>query len=558
MFNHSNRLTPDIFNSLSQRPDAPQFGIGKCTINNVTYVSDGTQWTIALPTPNIDGDLVANIVPRTDTLANLLQIVGSQGELASATDVPAIVQFNGSSAPGIIYYPVQSQYGSLNGAYANMVGAGPSASYGQQIDFVSLSSEYASFPLMGFYNSSSGVLQLSLDAVNYFNVDGLGFAANYCAVPGRLVGLSTGSTTTAYYSAAPYSTWTAYPDIASVAATFSAPIMCGIQSAVIVASGTNQSALIALSSSSVYQLSLPTVDAWEKPSAPQYYARTNAVLALTYVKSTNKVSVLQGAAMASAAWTAMTLPGTLGTTIKVAFTKNTVLIADITHGVIYTATYSLVANTFSAWTATSIAITAMVANNELFFIVVGGVLQSSPDGISWTTMPSTGANASQLASVLGGVIVYDASANSAYINNLSKVNFIRPFAIGSTSTLKNALDRVINRTANTILSFSGFPQLLYLTKDSSATGTINMLVNTTNINISCAAQSTLTVNLPPNVVAGTVVAMRFANAITTLTVGTQAAPANQTINGASTLVTTAAQFQVLRFTLGASLDWWVG
>jgi len=58
---------------------------------------------------NADGDLVAEIIPRTDTLAQLEMVsTGSTGELASATNQAAIVQMISGDAPGHVFRPGQS------------------------------------------------------------------------------------------------------------------------------------------------------------------------------------------------------------------------------------------------------------------------------------------------------------------------------------------------------------------------------------------------------------------------------------------------------------------
>jgi hypothetical protein len=59
------------------------------------------------------GDIIANIIPRTGALgvsgvSGLLQQAGGVGEIASATDQAAIVQYNGVAGQGTVYYPVSS------------------------------------------------------------------------------------------------------------------------------------------------------------------------------------------------------------------------------------------------------------------------------------------------------------------------------------------------------------------------------------------------------------------------------------------------------------------
>jgi hypothetical protein len=63
-----------------------------------------------VPALDSNGNLVANILPRTNTQANLKTLVSGGGELASATDAgqPAIVQLNGASGSGTaaVYSPM--------------------------------------------------------------------------------------------------------------------------------------------------------------------------------------------------------------------------------------------------------------------------------------------------------------------------------------------------------------------------------------------------------------------------------------------------------------------
>jgi hypothetical protein len=51
------------------------------------------------------GNIVANIVPRTGTLASLLALDGGIGELSSATDFPAIVKHDGVAGEAVALMP---------------------------------------------------------------------------------------------------------------------------------------------------------------------------------------------------------------------------------------------------------------------------------------------------------------------------------------------------------------------------------------------------------------------------------------------------------------------
>ena len=51
------------------------------------------------------GDLILNIVPRTGTLASLLALDGGAGEIASATDAPALVKLTGNAGEAVALMP---------------------------------------------------------------------------------------------------------------------------------------------------------------------------------------------------------------------------------------------------------------------------------------------------------------------------------------------------------------------------------------------------------------------------------------------------------------------
>jgi len=53
---------------------------------------------------NSSGYAVGQWVPRTNSIANLLSTIGNAGELACATDIPAVMQFTGTVAGGKIAY----------------------------------------------------------------------------------------------------------------------------------------------------------------------------------------------------------------------------------------------------------------------------------------------------------------------------------------------------------------------------------------------------------------------------------------------------------------------
>lgn len=57
---------------------------------------------------DVNGNLIANVTMRTGTLASLLSLAGSLGEIGVATDKPAIVVFNGLAGQASAYYQGRS------------------------------------------------------------------------------------------------------------------------------------------------------------------------------------------------------------------------------------------------------------------------------------------------------------------------------------------------------------------------------------------------------------------------------------------------------------------
>lgn len=75
------------------------------------------------------GNIIANVVPRTGALSTLLGYAGGAGELASATDVPAIVQYSGTVGGAKAFFP----QGTVNTS-ATVTAAGTVAvPYGQAV-----------------------------------------------------------------------------------------------------------------------------------------------------------------------------------------------------------------------------------------------------------------------------------------------------------------------------------------------------------------------------------------------------------------------------------------
>ena len=73
---------------------------------------------LKVPQTDGSGNIVANVIPRTGTLASLLALAGGNGEISSATDSAAIVKHNGQAGQAVAFY----SGGGVNGIIAASAG----------------------------------------------------------------------------------------------------------------------------------------------------------------------------------------------------------------------------------------------------------------------------------------------------------------------------------------------------------------------------------------------------------------------------------------------------
>lgn len=82
--------------------DSSQLDVDAINYNDTDWRWDGAAF-VQLPVAALPNTIVANIIPRTNILSQLVTLTGNVGELSSATDTPAIVQTYATG--GVTYRP---------------------------------------------------------------------------------------------------------------------------------------------------------------------------------------------------------------------------------------------------------------------------------------------------------------------------------------------------------------------------------------------------------------------------------------------------------------------
>lgn len=534
---------------------------------NELYFSDGTNWRAILIT-NSDGDVVANIVPRTDTLANLLTVVGSNGELASATDTNAIVQFNGLSAPGTVYYPYDPV---INNDYSDKCGQIFTLNLLNTINnpIATLTMQNKVGCLIGFINAAKTSIYLSWDGLKYFKGVAAPSTSNYALTIGNyLIAVPVASATEAYFTSSPFSTWTTY-STALDSIVYSAPIVIG-EAAVLSVRATSEGAgtesvILGVAAGEVYKPALPSSQIWLVPVSPGWAANISTkVFALSLASGTSTAALLAGT-KATATWVEVTLPATVSSTSIITYTKTKIVIYTPSSNSIMTASYDREAGTIGTWSVVAIPTTNLkrvVSNLSLFFCcetTPSSYVYVSADGISWTRANITDTTNDIYVSYSG--MLYRASDGYSYfVSNKNKVTlqqisatpiYKMPYTDGFVYPNSSLLSK--------LLTFIPVYERLPGLYTSAGTGTINISENAKNAIITTATQEALTVNLPPNPVNNQEIAVKFNNTHTALTIGTQSAPELTLFNGVAaqyTITPAVAAGQVFRFVFSMSGNSW--
>lgn len=552
-------------------------------INTILGSVSGKQATSEKNQPNgyagldANGDLVGNIIPRTDTLANLLTVVGTAGELASATDQPAIVKYAGTVAGGDVFYKAYEKYlGEPTAVVLQTIGMTASATMLDSclgysltpVEFLLAKQIAASTSFKYTYKGdvwlNSGAAPVTC---NYADI---GVATNY------VVAIPTATTTTSYWSADLGVTWTAHATaLTSATKVFGAPSVCSGIHCVTVSSGSNESALIK-NDGTVTLLTMPSSQAWTTVRAPKFVSEKIQAFGMSFVASSASVAVLAGGS-ASPAWAAANLPVAPVSSIT-AFTKNLVLVIDTASTTAYLAGYDRDTGLTTSWQSVTLPFSVSSSNfftaNENYFFVASSTssgVRRSKDGVNWETVVISSPNAaiSQILATESALLVRNGPSTEIISSDNSAFGNYRRTETGAV-VLTQAPGGFVGAfgTTSKLLAMNGVRQLpnqdTGATVTTSAT-TFSMASAVPSFNrclkVTTTASTFTALTLPIPFENLHEVIVNFTNAQTNIVFTPATVPAGATINGgaSATLSVTAGQTLRFRFVANGSFsgDWWV-
>ena len=576
------------------------YGVGYPGIAGQQFYCDGTQLFGPSLMADANGDIFVNIVPRTNTLTYLGSVVGTQGELASATDTPAIVQYTGGTTQGgDIFRPANGYAAQHPMAAIDLLNSGVAlTSHG----FVA---SHNMNPLMHgtsgqgiavIANAAATSIQGTFDFVNWWKIDPrAGANTPKLCVSGMSIFQTEAATNLAWVLTPPYSTWTATNPMHDTITTWSQPIPLeshsGIPSALVYDnSGISGNYSIINSAFAAAMYALPNGDVFSVGSVVTelkqgYDGKSNKLLGiLAVLAGTNKyyIGYAQNGFVGTAPYT---LPATITTPVVLSM-ADALVIYDKATNIFYVnrtikpiigfsdgklATGETGNNGVSvdhtAWTTitgpTKIPVNTgtLIGNRKLACLYTSGQVLISNDLVTWKQMPSTGIVPGSAIAIPSGILFQKPAeeyvgfyANDGSIYSLN--NQIAVFIANLTQNHGNRLFNFGTIGASTVSSLDPIIERKRVVQQVATAATQNIAVTTGLHECTAATSAAMTIYLPPCPYPGMEVIVKVTNVQTVLTFGTQATPANQTIKGAATWSPGAnTAGQVFKFTYWSSNDW---
>lgn len=584
--------------------DIPTPYTGVAKVGHSLYTGNGDV-PLEIPSLNSNNELIANIVPRTDTLANLLTIIGSAGELASATDQAAIVKFNGTTAGGDVFYsgvPLNKS-GSILSFNLYNITTGSSTYQARMFDFHVGYDDANPMIVLNREIAGNGI-KLSLDGVHYSTVtlpDSTYIYSGFITSTGTnivIIPINSSVATTAYILSGPAintsGNWTTAGTLPTTTSGFGRPVVCGNNSAVSLSADhttailiNNTGAITDLTTfsttSRIYDglMGLPNHE-WNIFAIAVSSTSSNVMAYLSY--STGNVLT----------WTEITLPtsNTIASGMYGVSSKYVIVgqyIAPIIRTAFSSSGISYSLGTFTLHNLGTLSASSKLTSTPNGFYLLG--TYSGITGVYFTVDGITVSLVHQLLSGIGtlsgifpskdGVFVPVLDRGSATTTSLYFVNQYGSSRIKS-SGYNNAfwtglqyqakaynnsltLRSLSSSNTSTITISPNQPntQYSYDTTLQAATegGTFQLMFSENKYTIfNAAALTAYNIVLPPYAFNGMEVTLMFTQPITTLTVtcnagSTQPTAPTQTIMGVASYSLAIAQYQTVKFVLNQSINW---
>ena len=522
---------------------------------------------LEVPVLNANSELVANIIPRTGTLATLQTIIGSAGELASATDQGAIIKFKGTTPGGDVFYNTVKTTASIR-LYENIMNI-PAIANAYITTYFPYNSTLAALnntvpdSIIRFIgdDNAGAYMVISCDGINWGFVAvpatllnaGIVDAANGMMLVPRTSG------TTCYYWDKTLFVWTAYSTTV-VSGAYSRPVSMG--SVAISRNGTSYIIADSANTLTTYTFSdsryalYTTISDSESPfvvkRSPDNYAyTTHSDAALANITELVSISTA----------------GTITTvyTFVAPIPCNPALEVAI---ILFTDTANFVSSNYADRPAyingapitiplpavgiTSVIIYGATASATHFYIcyLYGGAnyIYSTQDGITWNKYndPSAGIAITNIAISDAGLLLFPAVRPA--ILAINETTFVYGLRSSGTPTQKNTAvyrNMVVNTVTTPKMLIA--PEIIYTRMVDNATlipvtgATYNTPCNTAKISVRPAGTiAALTINLPFAPYDGQQITYMFTQAITTLTFNPATSNiSGSLVNGVSSFATSA-------------------
>lgn len=572
---------------------------GVAKVGHSLYTGNG-DLALEIPYLNSDGELVANIVPRTDTLNNLLLLTGSTGELASATDASVIVKYKGgTTVGGDIFTTNGGAFGAPAISTAEIALNIDTTLYPDTMDIMSFNTGFAfsdiaiptnTLPIIGFYNKVSGAAIISFDSINYSKLaPPLGIACNYAIANNMIFAVPVASTGTVYIAelANNFSSWV---PLTVPTGVYKPPMVVSLSSvALTLTTSSNVVIVIDLYVRLIDSVTLPATGVWVVQAQQFDVAGYSHFIVYRTTSATQNIYQIFGTP-GTFTFYDTSIPVALNTSSKIAFTRNQIVVLNlkqiycapyISNGSIIRITWSL-----SKLNTTLDSLVRIKANENVFFMMDVRNFYYSLDGVSWLdadtkdTISSTlGSTSSPFISALStGCLVYNGSEGSpimcfSSINTYS-ISSSRGFSyIDSTivSSIKACNNTIVSRPidgspdtgVSCVMTLGGFNFVSPKIKTNSATATpINLSRSEVALLDKYATTRVSTIYLPPVPVHGQTVRINTKNgfsATSSVVCFVNQGASYGTVNGTASYALTLAAGTSKLFTYDLTTnDWSVG